>query len=245
MSPRGAGLRVLHLQPGHPSRDANALHPPPAAWHHCDSAGMSVPLQGSESPPPPPEGCCLSPGPPVLPKGGDANPDAFLEEGCACAPPGAGPSSPSPLLKGLPPPPPASPHFSGTSSSHGIPRHDGRRRRACLPDTPQLCRGGPGFAVGSKVGREGLRLFTQAWGAPGVGRFVPNCSPLCFPYRHGEHGVRGLGGVSLIPLFLSPPYTGMGGLSPEPGLGSGPARSVSVRLSPTRSGGGSCPFAVS
>lgn len=162
----GCCISSLGTHPGMPMSST-----PPAAWHHCDSAGMSVPLQGSESPPP--EGCCLPPGPPVLPRGGDANPDAFLEEGCACAPPGAGPSSPSPLLKGLPP---SSPHFSGTSSSHGIPRHDGRRRRACLPDTPQLCRGGPGFAVGSKVGREGLRLFTQAWGPPvsaGLCRIAP------------------------------------------------------------------------
>lgn len=243
MSPRGAGLRVLHLQPGHPSRDANALHPPLLRGITVTQPGCLCPSRGLSHPPPPGRVLPLPRTPSSAQRRG-RKPRRFPGRGMRVCPSWSWSQLTLPTPEGSPPPP-ASPHFSGTSSSHGIPRHDGRRRRACLPDTPQLCRGGPGFAVGSKVGREGLRLFTQAWGAPGVGRFVPNCSPLCFPYRHGEHGVRGLGGVSLIPLFLSPPYTGMGGLSPEPGLGSGPARSVSVRLSPTRSGGGSCPFAVS
>lgn len=162
----GCCISSLGTHPGMPMPST----PPPAAWHHCDSAGMSVPLQGSESPPPPPEGCCLSPGPPVLPKGGDANPDAFLEEGCACAPPGAGPSSPSPLLKGLPPPPPL-PIFLGhpvLMAFHGTTAGGGepvcRTRRSCAVEAPALpsaqrlaekgcgClhrRGGPPVSAGS------------------------------------------------------------------------------------------------
>lgn len=70
MSPRGAGLRVLHLQPGHPSRDANALHPPLLRGITVTQPGCLCPSRGLSHHPPPRKGAASPQDPQFCPKEG-------------------------------------------------------------------------------------------------------------------------------------------------------------------------------
>lgn len=140
---------------GTPPRDADVL---PAAWHCHDSTGMSLPALGPESPP---EGCWHPRDPPERV---EASPDPSREEGHVCALPAPG--------------------VSFHPGSSDVPWHSlARRREACLPDTPQLRRGGPGLAAGSKVVREKGCGCLHSPGGPraGGGWIVPMGSPLCRP----------------------------------------------------------------
>lgn len=203
MSTRGAGLRALHLQPGHPSRDADVL---PPAWHRHDSAGMSLPLQGPESPA---EGCCLPRDPRCCPEEGRQAQTPPGKRDARVPLPELVPAHSPCFWGGLPPR--RDTRFSRHSLAHG-------RQRACLPDTPQLCRGGRGPTVGSKVGWEGLWLFTQArgprcWRRPGRAERLP--ALLSLPARRAR--CARFAGVSPTPCSCTPHAPGWGGSAVSPG----------------------------
>lgn len=173
VSAPGAGLRVLHLLPGLPARDANVL---PAAWHRCDSTGTSLPLQGPESPP----GRVLPPpGPPSTARS-RAQP-AWEER---CAPSQSGSQFTLPALGGVSPLGGTPGCGGGVSLSAGraaaVPRGLGRPPAQRLAGKSRGClhsQGGPG-AGGHHLGTSGS---PQPASLAGSTRTPPRPAPFLHP----------------------------------------------------------------
>lgn len=143
MSPRGAGLRVLHLQPGHPSRDANALHPPLLRGITVTQPGCLCPSRGLSHPPPPGRVLPLPRTPSSAQRRG-RKPRRFPGRGMRVCPSWSWSQLTLPTPEGSPPPPPL-PIFLGhpvLMAFHGTTAGGGepvcRTRRSCAVEAPAL-----------------------------------------------------------------------------------------------------------
>lgn len=188
----------MHLQPGHPSRDANALHPPLLRGITVTQPGCLCPSRGLSHPPPPPGRVLPLPRTPSSAQRRGRKPRRFPGRGMRVCPSWSWSQLTLPTPEGSPPPPRLSPFFWDIQFSwHSTARRPeaaslSAGHAAAVPWRPRLCRRLKGWP------RRVAAVYT------GVG------GPRCWPVR-----------AELLPALLSLPArrarrARFGGRQPHP-----------------------------